>query len=502
MIARLFRTFVLLLAFSGFACETIAQESCANGTCTQPATQQDPTYPRPVLGWTIGDGSAIGFHSTYEQAGAALCLLYGPTATPSGYTPAYGSYDFQVGVTCSGGGGQSVYKQYGGCGSDQIDSATMCRRASPLYQCPSNGGWTLNGSNCSRPDCAAQGKERDSTGVCVAMCQPGEFRDTNGVCQKDCTSKAGQATPSSHYTGNMNYKSSLNGCQIDCKKILGINIVAGGSFNQPQLGAQSADLTNCTYTGKTAQSGEPEVTAAAPPNPNIPQTPRDCAAKGMGYIASSSGTLTCVSQGDSPPENKPVIKEKQEKATGTPGADGQPDATAADYGKTTTESSTDTGTGKTQSTTTEQKKPVDSNGTATCPDGFTLKGEWCEKVTVTTQETAGFCKENPTAAACKGTDNSKDECVENPKRLGCAEYGDAPEGDEMETRDNNAGQLTPVVLAGSETCPADVPLPKGMTFSWASVCTGASAVKPWVLIGAWLSAILIVMGLGGRSNPA
>ena len=82
---------------------------------------------------------------TYQQGNGTGCLgagLLEQRTCPAGYTLLP---DFSA---CSGGTG---------------------------YSCPISGGWTLSGSNCTRPDCGP-GQTRDASGQCISQaCPTGQF---------------------------------------------------------------------------------------------------------------------------------------------------------------------------------------------------------------------------------------------------------------------------------------------------------------------------------------
>lgn len=248
------------------------------------------TYPRPVLGWTIGDGSAIGYHSTYQAAGAALCLLYGANSTPANYTPTYGSYDHQVGVTCSPAGGQSVYKMYGPCTGGQIFDSTTCE-----------------GPPCTPP------QVRDAaTGQCTAPpCEtnsPTTFSGNAGwaVCGKNDLScvvggNAGQyVMPSSICDGQ---------CTVT------VSGVQSGSCSNPSgAAADTPKPITCIFTGiKTGGTCSQSTIPEAGTPPQVVKKAPPCDAN-QGVMTSSSGTVACVSEG-TPSSNKPIVSRKSNTQT-------------------------------------------------------------------------------------------------------------------------------------------------------------------------------------------
>lgn len=96
-----------------------------------------------------------------------------------------------------------------------------------------------------------------------------------------------------------------------------------------------------------------------------------------------------------------------------------------------------------------------------------------------------------------------DECLKFPNRVGCMEAGEPPEveleEDEKEVKIEAQGGFGP----SSGTCPVGESLAVfGQTFtlSWQPMCNLAQAVRPVLLALAWLSAILIALGIYKRAG--
>lgn len=252
------------------------------------------------------------------------------------------------------------------------------------YTCPSGQGWTLSGTTCTRPDCG-----------------PGEFLDlTQGaVCKKDCSAKQGIPAPNGYYsTSTETWTGSVSGCQVQCSKLTALVISS----------STAAIMQNCSYTGKTAQGGDPNLAAESPPDPNKPKSPKDCAASGMGYILGSNGTATCVPASDAPEGQKPKIKDKDSKESGPDAnGDGKPDTNSPDYKKVDTETIKD-GDKVTTKKTETVNGALDGSGGVTCPSGYTKNADntTCSKVTATTENTNSYCQDNPNSDQCKGAQKS------------------------------------------------------------------------------------------------
>lgn len=98
-----------------------------------------------------------------------------------------------------------------------------------------------------------------------------------------------------------------------------------------------------------------------------------------------------------------------------------------------------------------------------------------------------------------------DFCILHPESMACAKLGEPGEAPDLQNKDISAS-LQPDGGFGPDngTCPADrtftthnggIPI----VFSWAPVCQGASTFRPVVIGMAWLSAVLIFMGITKRS---
>jgi len=323
------------------------------------------TVPASVPGYQVF-GKPLTLASTQLQACQNLQVKY-PDAVSSQFDRPFIS------------GGSCAY-MWVGYGSSYSTFGTL----ELVMSCPTGQGWVLSGSSCTRPDCPG-----------------GEFHDPTqgGACKKDCSGKSGMATASGQYSTNVDsWTGTVSGCQVKCSAIMSLVVSA----------STVAIMKNCTYTGKTAQSGDSSLEAEAAPNPNEPpKSIKGCAGAGMGYVQSSSGVVTCVASQDAPEGQKPTIKDKGSKESGTDGnGDGKADPTSPDYKKTDTETSK-SGDNVTTKKTETVAGTVDGNGNVTCPAGYTKNADnTCSKTTVSTQSSNSFCEENPNSEQCKGAKKS------------------------------------------------------------------------------------------------
>lgn len=235
------------------------------------------------------------------------------------------------------------------------------------------------------------------------------------------------------------------------------NIEGSGNFCHQGCAYEPAGMT-CTASGCISYSNRATggtcnpATNATPANPTAGQ----CAAAGKGW-AEINGVTSCS-------DNKTSETTTAPKTSTPTNPDGTPSGPAQESQKSTTCE------GDNCTTTTKN------------PDGSGV---------VSTTTRAGFCEENPNSPMCK---ELKDQCKDNPDRLSCSEFGEV-EDSELQTQNSPLpSSLSPVGIATNVSCPADVALPKGLTFSWAGACEFASAMYPIVLAIAWLSAGMILVG--------
>lgn len=90
---------------------------------------------------------------------------------------------------------------------------------------------------------------------------------------------------------------------------------------------------------------------------------------------------------------------------------------------------------------------------------------------------------------------ASDLCADHPTASACAELN-TPDVDALGSK-NIPVSVTPLSVGSGGSCPAPIPLPRGMSLSWQPECDFALMIKPLLLGLAWLVAGYIVIG-GGR----
>lgn len=250
-------------------------------------------------------------------------------------------------------------------------------------------GWTLEGSNCTRPDCVAPQVRNATTGVCEAPPDP-------------CASRTGSSTGwYSSAVGAPSLESSQycdNGCTV------GMNASpTGSSYTNGKLRIQQYTKVQLSYACTNGLASAPSAVPANTTPPEPPKTP-PCAAT-EGVLTSSSGTIACVPPGT--PASAPPIVDKKRTVDSFP--DGSQKIT-----DTTTTRDPQTGVEDKRSTTTNTPAAGGSAGQAGTPGTSTSAstgGTAPNASSGTGKEgdtSSGFCQKNPNLQICKG-DMNKEE---------------------------------------------------------------------------------------------
>lgn len=372
------------------------------------------------------------------------------------------------------------------------------------YSCPSGQGWTLNGSTCTRPDCTG-GQERQPNGTC--SCANGAQTGNDGTCCPVSGSGGGAPMQWCYVdspAASTCDSAGTNGCKVRCNNV---TFQKGTSGDQVQIWPKNALGQNCSYTGTKANTntgGGPlndaelkDVTEATK-DPAKAKSPESCLAAGMGYVTGSSGT-NCVPGGDTG-----VTKKESSSSTNTDGS--------GTTSESTTKETSQTPTGGEQKETTTKTNP-DGSTTTTTKTTTCAEDGTCKTVTTETSKdasgnttgtksgtdnksTSEFCKANPDSELCKG---ATDSCKDHPERMGCMEHGEAPQVPALTETEKGISSIIAVNVASNASCPADIQLPKGMSFSFGPFCDYASAFRPIILVLAWITAGFLVFGYRGNN---
>lgn len=247
----------------------------------------------------------------------------------------------------------------------------LCRSNVQAYTCP-DASYTLQGTNCVRPDCP-------------------NGRNPDGSCKNPCQAVAdlmnGQTAWYSVPVGSGNAMGSF--CDSGCAVSLGV--AAPGYYTD---GKNNSYQRTKHYSGKSctneqnAPTQNPDGKAPSEPPKNPP------CASGEGVMTSSSGKVACVPSG-TPNSNPPVVNKTSETTK-------NPDGTTKTTETTTTRDPA-TGVEDKQTTTTTK----DANGTTT---GTTTSSGTSGSTNGGNPESpnnSDFCQKNPGLQICKGGMNEE-----------------------------------------------------------------------------------------------
>lgn len=425
-----------------------------------------------------GDGAGVwsntysaGVASEYARLGCTSWVSGSPYAEPStGSSPS--GFGIILGACMRSGGMANPtlsYRYF--CASGALTwNGTAFYCGAVGYTCPPNEGWTLNGAYCQRTACTAT--QRRYNGVCKEACKSEGSYDANG----------GQILKGFSY-GEGAGKTCIGGCEYyvtERSEMLGpapANPVDALRIGQPLLKIGASAGTSCSPdkvgVGETGSTLPPGETKPAPSGADVDVA--KCGAKGQGW-GLVNGLVVCSGTA---PDSVTTAK----KTTTVSDSDATSDGPVVRK----IESSTSKCEGdKCTTTTTTKNETVGTGGTVT---GSTTASE------TKSESRADFCAKNPKDASCLQSSGQDDYCKGHPEKAGCADMGTPVEPSQpVGTRAVGLSTITPVALAGSQSCPADVTLFGNAAFGWAPVCSVVDWLRPLVLALAWLSAGFVVMG--------
>lgn len=110
--------------------------------------------------------------------------------------------------------------------------------------------------------------------------------------------------------------------------------------------------------------------------------------------------------------------------------------------------------------------------------------------TIINNITNGTTTTTTTEGGAPSVQDPDDPCTANPTRVGCMDVGEAPQ-DEIP-------RASPEVSYSEESvglpsgCPADAVV-AGKSFSYQPICDAATAARPWVLVGAVFSSLMLML---------
>lgn len=431
---------------------------------TIPATNGSGTVP-PV-NYACYSGMPPADKRTNQAAAEYWCLQYvvgesnaALRTRDSRESRSYGymlNWKYTSGASGTAGVGMSYNCAAGQTKAYVATGDQFCVASSGVYSCPATGGWTLSGSNCTRPDCPA-----------------GQIRDASGACVNDC--EVGAAGETSFYTGQ------FSGCGAD----------AVGKCSKPSVGPYSPPPSTgcdgtCVVSATTRTSCSSEV--------GLPGAPVSCHYSGTKTGASCSG-------GNGPaPTYDPCFGEGKVAGTisGVPVCAGEAPKSTESTKTTTTPTSTTTtttntycdGAGACSTTTTSTYTSGGSGPNGTGPGSTTVPGTGPgtagegKPAETEKQEKSSFCEENPDSPICKSTAFSGACTASAPACDGdavqCAQAAEAWKINcAIRTEPTDAAYTLGKSIAAGGADPVKSPLDPSLldTVNVESIVTGAGAVR-------------------------
>lgn len=399
---------------------------------TQGYTYTAPLWKYSVDGWTGATCEAVAAYKTSISSYTVTC---GPVTGAPPYQESYLCRTSNGNCTNYGYAFQSCpagYSQVAGEG---------CKSQTQSLTCPATGGWTLNGSTCTRPDCAA-----------------GQTRGENGQCYGQCPASGTSGTATGTWvegTGALPSSLCVGGCGYGASACVGF----GGIEYACQVGKSNGLACSTSTTGSNGVPTENSPSQSAVNNQNA----INCIQAGQGY-----GTVNGVTVCSGP-------------------------ASSSTSSSTTTTTSTDPSNNTTNTTTSTST----SCSGGDCTTTTTTTGPGGPSSVVTTQPQGEFCKTNKDDPVCKGQTPTEQEdyCSKNPEAVACLKTGTPSDGDPLQTKTLGVSVITPIDVATNMGCPPPIQLPHNWgQIDYAPVCNLADLIRPFVLIFAWLGAGLIVVG--------
>lgn len=337
-------------------------ETCTATTCTEPATSGSGTVP-PV-DYSCYSGTPPAGTRTSQSASEDWCFAYafGDSLLPL-YVRDYRetrSYGYMLnwkradGTVANKGVGMTYNCAAGQTKAYVASGDLFCVASSGVYTCPSTGGWTLSGTNCTRPACAA-GKTRQADGSCL------------GACTVAADEQVG--------AGSIYLRPTDGGkvCVEGCSAYIGGRTYTEGGQTYGQAWSYGVQCTGGTEAADT-------------PAGEAPPAEKACHDRGM-CSGTVSGATVCVTCDSTSSETKTTKTETPPGATGPTTTTTTTKTTCVEAGSCTTTVSTSTSSGAGTGTSSETTK---------APSGAEPKpGE--EKP----EEAKPFCAENPDSPICK-----------------------------------------------------------------------------------------------------
>lgn len=348
-------------------------------------------------------------------------------------------------------------------------SARNCNHYRTIPTCPGDQVWNLQTNVCEAPPpptCTLPQYLDPTTNQCVdsPTCASGQhLDDSTHACVPDSEAPApgtvkrvpvdvGQSDGGDWCVGGCSYPGKINseGWEYDIGEYVPVENGGGCSV----VSGRVICYFDSVATGNPATPSAP-TPAAAPPSASPPSNPTSpspgCPS---GYSVDANGNCQSPGQPGSP------------STTNSPGSSSIPGGTTCPVGYSLDPTGRCVGT--------------PGQGTVGCPSGYSYSN--------------GQCVASTAAQPVRSTE----QCGA-PGQPACAVNTgavlDVPQAEALQTANAGPASITPVAIGGpAAQCPADVSLPHGITWSWATICDFASFLRPIVLALAWVMAGVLVLG--------
>jgi hypothetical protein len=293
-----------------------------------------------------------------------------------------------------------------GCPSGTSFHNGQC--STSTYSCPANQGWTLNGTNCERPECPYA-------------------RNPDGTCQGQCDGKSGQTAAEGYYTSPPSL-ACYNGCAATRSLVLdgspGYNVLVNGVTKlYSKFNYSFADDGTGQGHGVSCSAISPALESSAPPTAENPTSiTQSCGAGQTGQYL--NGKFTCV--------NTQTGEKAAEGGVTQPKTTTSQTVTNPDNSTTTTETTTYPDGSKSIKVTTTpapgsggstviEETEVDADGKPIISGGAgggTGPGDTAEGVKEGIDD---YCTANPTASICQKSEaGGGGDCTNAPTCSGDA----------------------------------------------------------------------------------
>lgn len=417
-----------------------------------------------VLGLALGTASALSFAGTFTSyQGSAFRNING-TMYWKGDATSFAASQARVFESVAVGGTYIAVPHVGSLGAAAMQAAITGLRSTPGAMLTTAAASWLLGQGLEYLN--GQWMKKDSSSLPIPgewryghNLQAGPFSSPAAACAHfDANSRVGPAS-----MAVVDTPGSENGCYYPSATRL-TGLTNGG--NQPCPAGYHVELNACVKDSPYVPAGDSDwdqVRGVTPPDAVMADLCRRLAALGSGCALSSGNTEKA---------SVPLSDWKTDPLTGT-----------------------------------QSRETATWNPSPSASDPF--RGEInVEKETKTTTTTTDPNTGQPVTTETTTSDDKTDKtplCSLYPDILACAKFGEATDPDKLDQ--TKQVSITPDTGFGPQdgTCPADLTYTVHLTgtqlrFSYQPVCTGLRTFRPVIIGMAWVSGVLIFLGIARKAQ--